>query len=93
MANTKSAEKRARQTKTRTLRNKILKTRVRNARKDALTAVAGGDEKLIATKSSLLASTADKAAKSGIIHKNTASRIKARIAAAVKRAAAAAKAS
>jgi small subunit ribosomal protein S20 len=33
MANNKSAEKRVRQTETRTLRNKSMKTRVKNARR------------------------------------------------------------
>jgi small subunit ribosomal protein S20 len=88
MANTKSAEKRARQTKTRTLRNKILKTRVKNARKDALAAIASGDANLISAKMAQFASTADKAAKSGVIHKNTASRLKGRVALASNKAAA-----
>ncbi len=79
MANIKSAEKRVRQTATRTLRNKSTKTRVKNARKSALEAVKAGD-KTAGTKVSALSSAADKAANKGVIHRNKASRIKARIA-------------
>lgn len=79
MANIKSAEKRVRQTATRTLRNKATKTRVKNARKAAVEAVKSGDQALTA-KVAALASAADKAANHGVIHRNKASRIKARIA-------------
>ena len=79
MANIKSAEKRVRQTATRTLRNKSAKTRVKNARKLAVEAVKSGDKSTVA-KVSELASAADKAANRGVIHRNKASRIKARIA-------------
>ena len=79
MANIKSAEKRVRQTATRTLRNKAAKTRVKNARKAAIEAVKTSD-KATATKISALSSAADKAANRGVIHKNKANRIKARIA-------------
>jgi small subunit ribosomal protein S20 len=79
MANIKSAEKRVRQTATRTLRNKSMKTRVKNARKSAVEAVKSGD-KSAAAKVSELVSAADKAANRGVIHRNKASRIKARIA-------------
>ena len=88
MANIKSAEKRARQTVKRTARNKAIKTRVKNARREAVEAVkAGGKE--IATKVASLASAADRAAKKGVIHKNKASRIKSRATLAAKAAAAA----
>jgi small subunit ribosomal protein S20 len=80
MANIKSAEKRVRQTAARTLRNKAVKTRVKSARKAAIEALASGDKKNAATKISDLASAADKAANSGVIHRNKAARIKARIA-------------
>jgi len=79
MANIKSAEKRVRQTATRSLRNKATKTRVKSARKAAVEAVKTGD-KSSAAKISELASAADKAANKGVIHRNKASRIKARIA-------------
>ena len=79
MANIKSAEKRVRQTATRTLRNKSTRTRVKNARKLAIEAVKTGEKTAVA-KVSELASAADKAANKGVIHRNKASRIKARIA-------------
>jgi small subunit ribosomal protein S20 len=79
MANIKSAEKRVRQTATRTLRNKSARTRVKNARRSAVEALKSGD-KTAAAKVSELASAADKAANRGVIHRNKASRIKARIA-------------
>ena len=79
MANIKSAEKRVRQTATRTLRNKATKTRVKNARKTAVEAVKSAD-KAAPARISQLASAADKAANRGVIHKNQANRIKARIA-------------
>lgn len=44
MANHKSAEKRARQTKVKTLRNKFYKTRIKNITKNVLTAVEGEDK-------------------------------------------------
>jgi len=77
MANIKSAEKRARQTPVRAARNKAIRTRVKNARKAAIEAAkAGGKE--AGTKVAALASAADRAAKSGVIHKNKASRLKSR---------------
>ena len=86
MANIKSAEKRARQNPVRTLRNKAARTRVKNTRKAAAEAIATGG-KDIPVKLSALASAADKAAKRGVIHKNKASRIKARATKAAKAAA------
>lgn len=44
MANHKSAEKRARQTKIRTERNRFYKTRIKNVTKDVLSAVEGSDK-------------------------------------------------
>lgn len=50
MANHKSAEKRARQTKVRTERNRFFKTRIKNVIKDVLTAIeAGNKETAVAT--------------------------------------------
>tara|TARA_R110002096_G_scaffold45562_9_gene122267 strand:+ start:792 stop:1055 length:264 start_codon:yes stop_codon:yes gene_type:complete len=83
MANSKSALKRVRQTKVSTARNRNLKSSVKDTRKDALTAVEAGDKAAAQTAYNAFASAADKAAKSGALHKNTASRIKGRIAAKV----------
>ena len=75
MANTKSAAKRARQTAKRSLRNRSALTHLRNMKKR--TSLAEGMD---AAKVRLLVSTIDKAAKSGIIHRNAANRGKARLA-------------
>jgi len=86
MANLKSAQKAIRQTKTRTLRNKAVKRAMKAHMKevrDLLTAekVKDAGEKLGATAKKI-----DKAAKVGVIHKNTASRYKSRLARAVNKA-------
>jgi small subunit ribosomal protein S20 len=83
MANKKSAEKRVRQTKVRTERNRALKTRVKNARKDALAALKSGDRKQITAAFAVFASAADKASNGMVIHKNTANRLKRRLNAAL----------
>lgn len=44
MANHKSAEKRARQTKVRTERNRFYKTRIKNVTKDVLAAIEAADK-------------------------------------------------
>ena len=89
MANNKSAKKRNRQMIARTARNRSIKSRVKNARKAALAAILTGDKAVIAAKVAIYASTADKAANKNVIHKNAASRFKARIAAALEKASAA----
>jgi small subunit ribosomal protein S20 len=86
MANTRSAAKRARQTPVRTARNKAIKTRVRTSRKALLDALAAGDLDLATQRLGALASAADKATKSNIIHKNAAGRIKSSAARAITKA-------
>lgn len=81
MANTKSAKKRDRQRLVRTARNRSIKSRVRTARKAALAAIESGDAQAIAEKLAVFSSVADKAANKNVIHKNAASRFKARLAA------------
>ena len=76
MANTKSAAKRARQTTKRTLRNRSVLTRIRKMGKGTVVPGAATD----AAQVRALISAVDKAAKRGIIHKNTALRRKARLA-------------
>ena len=85
MANIASAEKQRRQAEKRKARNRAGKSTLRSVLKKARTAVAGGD----ADKDTLASgfSAVDKAAKRGLIKKNTASRYKARLASASKRAA------
>lgn len=83
MANIASAEKQRRQAEKRKARNRAGKSNLRSALKKARTAVTGGD----ADKETLASgfSAVDKAAKRGLIKKNTASRYKSRLAAASKR--------
>lgn len=76
MANSRSAQKRARQSEVRTLANRATKSRVRSARKAITDAIAKGDKAAAETQWKALASAADRAAKRGVIHKNSASRLK-----------------
>jgi small subunit ribosomal protein S20 len=74
MANTKSAAKRARQSASRALRNRGVRTRLRSLRKSA-----GAGDKPDLEKIRELISSLDKAAKRGLIHQNAANRRKARL--------------
>ena len=76
MANIRSALKRARQTKTRTARNKVLRTRVKSSRKALLQALEARDSQAVATRYRDFISAADKAAKANVIHRNSSSRLK-----------------
>ena len=84
MANTKSALKRVRQTKTRTERNRVLKSRIKTLRKKALSAKESGDAAAASEAFREFSSAVDRAAKGSVIHKNKASRHKSRLSAAVK---------
>jgi small subunit ribosomal protein S20 len=86
MANIRSAEKQRRQAEKHKEVNRAGKSRLRSALKKVRGAVAEGtaDDKSISTGFSEI----DKAAKKGVIKPNTASRYKARLSAAAKRAAA-----
>ena len=77
MANTKSVQKRSRQADKRTAHNRTIKTRVKSARRALNEALAAGDKDGAATNYKALTSAADRAAKNGVLHKNSASRIKA----------------
>ena len=74
MANHKSALKRARQNEERRLRNKSTKTRVKNVVKNVRQAVAGQIEADALSELNTAKSAIDKAAKKGVIHRNTAAR-------------------
>lgn len=80
MPNIKSAEKRARQSEKRRLRNASQKSALRTAVKTAETATTVNDVEK--AKEALLAATKklDKAATKGLIHKNAAARKKSRLA-------------
>lgn len=83
MANIKSAKKRVLVIKTKTERNKAIKSKVKTYVKKVDTAIAEGDKS--AAQAALLAATSeiDKACKKGVYHKNTASRKVSRLAQAV----------
>ncbi|MBW1693273.1 MAG: 30S ribosomal protein S20 [Deltaproteobacteria bacterium] len=74
MANHKSAIKRARQNEKRRLRNKSVKTRVKNIVKNVRLAVNEKSKEEALKELNTAQSTIDRAAKKGVIHKRTASR-------------------
>ncbi|MCB1078015.1 MAG: 30S ribosomal protein S20 [Verrucomicrobiae bacterium] len=76
MANTRSALKRVRKTERETLRNKALKSRVKTFRRRVNAAIEAGDAKAAQDALGDLASAADKAGRSRVIHPNSASRLK-----------------
>ena len=77
MANSKSVQKRSRQADKRTAHNRTIKTRVKSARRALNEAIAAGDKDTAAANYRQLVSAADRAAKTGVIHKNAAGRLKA----------------
>jgi small subunit ribosomal protein S20 len=84
MANHFSALKRARQTEKKTAVNRANKSRMRTALRKLRTAIAEGDKGAANKSYSEAVSVLDQSAKKGVIHKNTASRYKSRLAARVK---------
>lgn len=76
MANTKSAIKAARKTLRLTDRNRGTKTRLKTLRKRLDALIATKDEAGLKTAASEYASAMDKAVKSGVVHRNAASRAK-----------------
>ncbi|NMD38992.1 MAG: 30S ribosomal protein S20 [Christensenellaceae bacterium] len=79
MPNIKSAIKRVKVTEKKTLQNKIVKTKVKNAVKRFENAVANNSDDL-AEQYKLTVSQIDKAVTKGVLHKNTAARKKSRLA-------------
>ena len=79
MANHFSALKRARQTETRTVRNRANTSRLRGALRDLREALAKGDKAAAETVFRQTVSALDKAIQKGVIHENTASRYKSRL--------------
>jgi len=77
MANTKSAIKAARKSERLTVRNRGVKTLLKTLRKNLDTAVAAKDNAAAKKAGIAWTSAMDKAVKSGVIHKNAASRAKA----------------
>lgn len=77
MANSRSALKRVRQNKTRTARNKSLKTRVKSARKALGAAIDTGNSSEAETRYREFISIVDRGVKANILHRNTSARVKA----------------
>ena len=80
MANTKSAIKAARKAARLTTRNRATQTRMKTLHKKFEQAVAAGDTAAIKAAGSAYASAMDKATKSGVVHRNAASRAKSNVA-------------
>jgi small subunit ribosomal protein S20 len=74
MANTRSAAKRTRQTLSRAARNRSVKTHLRKLQKQIRSSPERAADRIRAAISAI-----DKAAKSGVIHRNAADRRKARL--------------
>lgn len=85
MANTKSAKKAARQTVRRTEVNKARVSRMRTFVRNAEEALTAGDKTAAAAAVRAAQPELMRAAKSGVIHKNTASRKVSRLTAALKK--------
>jgi small subunit ribosomal protein S20 len=80
MANTKSALKYVRKTESRSLRNRRAKSRLKTLARKVDSAVVSGDAETLASASRNYVSALDKAAKSGLVHRNKVAREKARCA-------------
>jgi len=74
MANTRSAAKRSRQTLRRAVHNRSVKTHLRKLQKQIRSSSQRSADQIRAAISAI-----DKAAKSGVIHRNAANRRKARL--------------
>lgn len=85
MANTKSAEKAARQAVKHRTRNVALRSRSRSAIRKAVDAIAGGSKEVATQAYREAASVVDSLVNKGLVHKNKASRHKARLAARLKK--------
>ena len=84
MANHVSSLKRARQTETKTAVNRANKTKLRSSLRTLREAITAGDKKTLQASYSQTVSVLDKSVQKGVLHKNTASRYKARLNARVK---------
>lgn len=78
MANSASARKRIRQTETKTRQNRQVSGRLKAARKEFRLLVEEGKTEEAGKLLPDVFSRADRAVKSGVIHRNTAGRIKSR---------------
>ncbi len=80
MPNTKSAERRMRNSARKQLQNKSIKSRLGTLESKYTDLVAAGKKTEATVAYSLLSSALDKAAKTGTVHRSTASRKKSRLA-------------
>lgn len=83
MANIKSAKKRIEVIDKKTLRNKMIKSKVKTVIKKVEAAIAAGDKETAQANLLVAISEIDKAASKGVYHKNNASRKVSRLTAAV----------
>jgi len=81
MANTKSAERRARNSARRNVHNRAVKSRLKTVESKFADSVSAGKKEEAAQALRLATSALDKAAKTGVIPKRRANRKKARLAA------------
>ncbi|HKE40604.1 MAG TPA: 30S ribosomal protein S20 [Candidatus Cybelea sp.] len=84
MANTAQARKRARQTEKKRQHNASLKSQLRSAIRKVKRAVAAGDKAAATREFQVQQSVIDRVADKKVVHKNTASRSKTRLAQAIK---------
>ena len=84
MADHFSALKRARQTEKKTARNRASKSRLRSALRSLREAIAKGEKEAAQTAYRQTVSVVDKGVRKGVLHKNTATRYKARLSKRVK---------
>jgi small subunit ribosomal protein S20 len=84
MANHFSALKRARQTETRTSRNRSNNSRLRSSLRELREALGRGDKAAAEQTFRKTVSALDKAIQKGVLHANTAGRYKSRLSARVK---------
>ncbi len=76
MANTPSAKKNIRKTVRQTTRNRAVKTRLKTLRKSVRQASSSGDAEAARQAAIHFVSAVDKAAKTKVIHRNAARRMK-----------------
>ena len=85
MANTKSAEKAARQAVKHRVRNVALRSRSRSAIRQAAEAISAGDQTAAAAAVRTAGASVDSMVNKGLVHKNKAARHKSRLAAGLKK--------
>lgn len=84
MANTRSAEKAARQAEKHRARNVALRSRMRTAVRNVTTAVTGGNKQTAQASYTLAVPVIDSLVSKQIIHRNKAARHKSRLAARIR---------